>query len=172
MNQIRRSLLASAAALSLPIALDAEEAAGLRARVLGAWRLLDAVTVHASGRTEPWMGRPGPYRGLIIYGASGMMSAQIASDRAPAKGRRRLGEMAATDQLKYLATYYAYFGRFEVDEAKSEVHHIIEASLDPSETGTTYVRKVALVNGRMTLTTEPRQVNDETRYNRLVWARV
>ncbi len=172
MNKTRRSLLASAAALASPIVLDAEETAGLRAQLLGAWQLLDAVTVHAGGLTEPWMGRPGPYRGLIIYSASGLMSAQVASDRAPAKGHRRIDEMTVADQLRYLATYYAYFGRFEVDEAQSEVHHIIEASLDPSETGTTYVRKVALVNDRMTLTTERRQVNNETRYNRLVWARV
>lgn len=128
MNMTRPGLLASAAVLSSSNVLHGEEARGLRARLIGAWRLLDAVTVHANGRTEPWMGRPGPYTGVIIYSPVGMMSAQVASVRAPAKGRRRIDEMPVPDRLKYLGTYYAYFGRFEVDEVRSEVHHIIEAS--------------------------------------------
>jgi len=79
--------------------------------------------------------------------------------------------MPAAERLKYLGTYYGYFGRFELDNSESEVHHIIENSLDPTEVGLVYVRKVALSDGRLTLTTELRPIDGEPRYNRIIWTR-
>jgi len=37
--------------------------------------------------------------------------------------------------------------------------------------GLVYVRKVALSDGRLRLTTEPRQIDGEPRYSRLIWTR-
>jgi len=171
MSTTRRGFLAATVALSGPKVLQAKERLGLRARLLGAWRLLDAVTVFGTGATGPWYDRPGPYTGLIIYDDSGAMSVQIASARPAAQGPPAIGEMTAAEQQKYLGTYYAYFGRFEVDEVKAQVRHFVASSLDPTETGVTYVQKAALARGRLTLTTQPWRVAKELRHSRLTWVR-
>lgn len=170
-NMTRRSFMATATALSAGRAERGAGGAGLRARLLGAWRLLDAVTVYASGATGPWYDRPGPYTGLITYGASGAMSVQIASARPPARSPPEFAAMGAISQLRYLHSYYAYFGRFEVDETNSEVRHFVDTSLDPTESGSVYIQKVRLAADRMTLTTQPWKVGNELRHSRLLWAR-
>jgi hypothetical protein len=171
MNLTRRGFLATTAVLSGSQSLRAGEPAGLRERLLGAWRLLEAVTVFANGATGPWYDRPGPYTGLIIYTGAGAMSVQIASARPAAHSPPSLEAMAAAEQLRYLNSYYAYFGRFEVNEAGSEVSHAVESSLDPTEVGLTYTQEVTLARDRLTLTTQPWRVRNSWRHSRLTWAR-
>ena len=166
----RRGFVTATAALSASGVSQGKERPGLRARVLGAWRLLDAVTVYASGATGPWYDRPGPYEGLIVYDASGAMSVQIASARPPAHSPPALEAMATAEQLRYLNSYYAYFGRFAVNEAVSEVSHAVESSLDPTEVGRTYTQKVSLARGRLILSTQPWRVGNAWRHSRLTWA--
>lgn len=151
--------------------LEANERSGLRAHLLGAWRLLEAVTVYATGASGPWYDRPGPYTGLLIYSVTGVMSVQIASARPAAKGPPAFAEVAAAERLQYLDSYYAYFGRFVVDEAGSAVRHFVETSLDPTETGSIYTQKVSLALDRLTLMTQPWMVRNESRHSRLTWAR-
>ncbi len=171
MSLTRRGFLATTAVLSGSRSLRAGEPSGLRARLLGAWRLLDAVTVFANRTTGPWYDRPGPYTGLIVYTSAGTMSVQIASARPPAHGPPALDAMAAAEQLRYLNSYYAYFGRFEVNEADSAVRHIVESSLDPTEVGLTYTQKVSVARGRLILTTQPWRVGTSWRHSRLTWTR-
>src|SRR5215203_2803280 len=62
----RRHFLAGAAVL-MPVVASAQSAA-LRERVLGAWRIRDAETVNVTtGTSTPWLGRPRPYSGTIVY---------------------------------------------------------------------------------------------------------
>jgi hypothetical protein len=171
MSVTRRGFLATTTALWGSGMLRANETSGLRARLLGAWRLLDAVTVYATGATGPWYDRPGPYTGLLIYGVTGVMSVQIASARTPAKSPPAFAEMTAAERLRYLDSYYAYFGRFDVNEAGSAVRHWVETSLDPTETGSIYTQKVGLALDRLTLTTQPWLVHNESRHSRLTWVR-
>lgn len=167
----RRDFLATTTALWGTGMLRANERSGLRAHLLGTWRLLDAVTVYATGATGPWYDRPGPYSGLLIYGVTGVMSVQIASARPRAKSPPAFAGMAAAEQLQYLDSYYAYFGRFDVDEAASAVRHLVETSLDPTEVGSIYTQKVNVAADRLTLTTQPWRVNEEMRHSLLTWAR-
>ena len=171
MDITRRSLIGAVVAVAPSIAAATDTRPGLREQLLRAWSLVEAVTIRPNGETLPWLGRPGPHTGLIIYAPSGMMSVQIASPRPVAKAPPDIDDMPPAERLKYLGTYYGYFGRFELDNSKSEVHQIIENSLDPTEVGLVYVRKVALSGGRLTLTTEPRQIDGEARHNRLIWTR-
>lgn len=171
MNVTRRGFLTTTTVLSGSPTLRAREAAGLRERLLGAWRLLEAVTVFANGTTGPWYDRPGPYTGLIIYSTAGAMSVQIASARPPAHSPPGIDAMAAAERLRYLNSYYAYFGRFKVNEAHSEVSHTVESSLDPTEVGLTYTQEVRLARDRLTLTTQPWRVGSSWRHSRLIWGR-
>lgn len=171
MNMTRRGFLTTTAALSAAGAARATEQSGVRTRLLGAWRLLEAVTVFDTGATGPWYDRPGPYTGLIVYDLSGAMSVQIASARPTAQSPPAFADMTPAGQLGYLHTYYAYFGRFDVSEATVEVRHFVASSLDPTEVGRTYTQKVNLANGRLTLATQPWRVGQEWRHSRLEWTR-
>ena len=115
--------------------------------LLGCWRLEDAVTVDQAGRTADWNGRVRPYSGLIVYEASGLMSVQIASARAPAPAKPAFKELPPQRRLDYLDSYYAYFGAFDFDAASSIVRHHVQSSLDPTELGITLRRRVSLEDG-------------------------
>jgi len=160
----RRAALAALAA-SAPALASVASAPTLREQLLGAWRLTDAVTILPNGAELSWDGRPAPHKGIIIYAPSGHMSVQIASNRPAAKKKQNLADMPAADRLHYLETYYGYCGRFEVEESQSEVHHLIEYSLDPTEVGVTFIRKVSLAGNKLTLITKKDPGDGGIRYN-------
>ena len=122
----------------------------LRARLLGAWRLLDAVA-------EPEDGSP-PQRphgehpvGLILYTPDGHMAVQImAADRAlPASV-----DWTALTPDEYAAearSYFAYAGTFEVDESARTVTHHMAVALFPRWVGDGQVRVVELDGDRLAL---------------------
>jgi Lipocalin-like domain len=168
----RRDLLVGAAGV-LPIVSHAQTSS-LRERVLGAWRIIDAETVNvATGATQPWLGRPRPYTGIIVYLPNGFMSVQIGAARPPSRVGADFGVLSMEEKAGYADTWYAYFGRFEIDEDRSQVRHIVEGSLFAFETGRTLVRTVQFDNGVLTL----RTVNlakgpDGDTFNRLTWMRI
>jgi hypothetical protein len=157
----------------LPVAASAQ-APTLRDRVLGAWRIIDAETVNvATGVKKPWLGRPRPYSGTIMYLANGLMSVQIGAARPAARAGAGFGSLTDEDVRSYAETWYAYFGRFEVDEEKSQVRHFIEGSLFAFETGTTLVRSLRLDDGVLTLRTlNLLKGQDGETFNQLTWTRV
>ena len=168
----RRTLIGGAAALE-PAVAWAVDRQTVRTRLIGSWKLKDAVTVNTStGETSVFFGWRRPYSGILVYGASGDMSAQLCANREnPVTG----GPFKGMDQrlrIAYLDTYYSYFGRFEVDEAQSRVHHLVEASLDPTEVGLTYVRLVEFDEDVLKLSTTERRFSTGTgSVNRLSWTR-
>ncbi len=162
--------MTTTAALSASHSLGLHKPTELRKQLLGAWQLTHAVTVYPSGSTGPWYQRPGPYTGLLIYSSGSMMSVQIASARPDARSGSFI-DMSAADRLRYLDTYYAYFGSYEVNTASSEVRHRVETSLDPTEVGRTYTQKVTLAGAELTLTTQPWRVGTAWWHSRLTWRR-
>jgi hypothetical protein len=150
------------------------QSAALRERVLGAWRIRDAETVNVtSGTSTPWLGRPRPYSGMIIYLPNGFMSVQIGAARAPARAGAGFGALSTDEQIAYVDTWYAYYGRFEIDECQSRVRHFIEGSLFAFETGATLVRTLSLENDVLTLrTVDLLKGPDGDTFNRLTWTRL
>jgi len=167
----RRNFIAGTAGL-LPVAVSAQVQT-LRDRVLGAWRIVDAETVNlATGATKPWRGRPRPYSGIIIYLPNGLMSVQIGAARSAARVGAGFDSLTDDEIRQYAQTWYGYYGRFEIDEQKSQVRHFVEGSLFAFETGMTLTRDVHLDNELLVL----RTVNltkgpDGDTFNRLTWAR-
>lgn len=168
----RRDVLA--VGLVLPIAAHSASAKQTqpRAALVGAWSLIDAMTVQKDGRTGPWEDRPRPYNGLIVYEPNGMMSVQISSARSPLPEGGDFTKLPAEQQLAYLQSYYAYYGRYEFDQAQSVVTHFVASSLDPAEIGVTYRRKVRLAGDVVTLTTFPTATSTSGSHNVLSWRRV
>jgi hypothetical protein len=169
----RRNFLAATAATMVPNGATAQTKT-LRERVLGAWRILDAETVNVkAGAVGPWLGRPRPYSGIIIYLPSGLMSVQIGAARPAPRAGTGFGTMSSDDIQGYAATWYAYYGRFEVDEAHYQVRHFVEESLFAFETGKTLVRSMHLENDVLTLRTVNLEKGpDGETFNRLTWRRI
>jgi hypothetical protein len=163
----RRDLIVAAIAVSG--AAQAAPNSDLRSRLVGAWALIDAVTVSADGRVGPWDGPAGPLTGLIVFSSTGLIAVQIAGARGRLAHGTDMTTRPVAERLSFLDSYYAYFGRFEVDAEQSPLRFMITASLDPSETGLTYVRKAALDGGVLTLTTLGDPDAKPGSYDRLRW---
>jgi hypothetical protein len=165
----RRDLIVGAVAV--PGAALAAASSDLRSRLLGAWSLIDAVTFGADGSVGPWDGPGGPLTGLIVFSASGLMSVQVAGVRGLLAPGTDMKTRPVAERLSYLDSYYAYFARFEVKAEQSLLRFMITVSLDPSETGLTYVRKAALDGDVLTLTTLDDPDSRPGSFNRLRWRR-
>jgi hypothetical protein len=101
------------------------------------------------------------------------MSVQIGAARPAPRAGSGFGTISSEDIQAYAATWYAYYGRFEVDEAQSQVRHFIEGSLFAFETGKTLVRSMHLENDVLTLrTADLEKGSDGETFNRLTWNRI
>ena len=98
-----------------------------RQAFFGAWRY---VGTPIDGKPRP--GRGVEPKGIIYYGPSGDMAAQIAPDRAH-QGRR---EPTADEAKTALADYVAYFGTYTIDERAGTVTHHRQASVQPGDSPT------------------------------------
>jgi hypothetical protein len=141
--------------------------------LVGAWRLLDAVTVLADGREGYLDGRKGPYTGTIIYTPERIVAVQIASARTTLDSATPFDRLPDAERLSFLDTYEAYFGTYDVDEAAGIVRHHCEASLDPTGPGLVYERRFSISGDILTIrTTADKNVSSDGHYNRLRWKRV
>lgn len=146
-----------------------------RSPLVGTWQLLTFEVVRPSGETLPILflgGRAGT--GVIIYSADGWMSVQIAGAARPSveaddpTRRDHPPERGAA----VANSYYAYYGRYEIDPAARTVRHFIAQALHPDEAGRTYERRYEIEGDVLTLSAPPVQVEGEQRFARLRWRRV
>lgn len=93
-------------------------------RLLGGWRMVSAFT---NGQVNAARGRNPT--GIIFYDATGWMSVQIQGDHPPID---LLGEEPTPEEAqRALSTYWAYFGRYSVDEVARTVTHHRQGSVNP-----------------------------------------
>lgn len=139
--------------------------------LVGAWRLesMDAILVD-SGRVVPneAVDDADHASGLLIYDASGWMALEIGAggrvpDRRGPVGRRR--------EVK-TGSYYAYYGRYEIEPGKKVVRHLIADSLMPPEIGLTALRHYVVAGDRLTLTSDAALRPDGRRVNRITFRRL
>lgn len=133
-------------------------AQGTKEALLGAWKLTSFEGVAPDGKKiEPWKNPVG----LIIYDPAGYVSVQFGSaQRAPfASGEGAAAQGSGTPQeiKNAFVTYYAYFGRYEVNENEGSVIHHIQSSLIPNEVGLNYKRNFKISGDRLALTTPPQK---------------
>ncbi len=142
--------------------------------LVGAWRLVGIETVRPNGAIiYPYYGRHP--EGLITYDASGWMSVQIASDPKPVlpRGDTRDEFLKAPPAQKARAAdgFYAYYGPYTVDVAKSTVVHHVRDALLPGERGRDLSRQFTIDNGRLTLLARVHEMGEE-HVRRLVWQKI
>lgn len=137
------SVLSVTTLVSLPWASPAAPPVAIKAAALiGTWALVSVEERQPNGEITHWMGR-NP-RGLLVYDRAGHMSVQIMRDPS-------LTPPPANPQ----DSYYAYFGRYGVNEGQATVTHRVLGSMRPAEVGTNYTRSVRLAGDRLVLGLSP-----------------
>lgn len=130
--------------------------------IVGAWRLVSFETHEPDGSvTYPYGERPA---GLLMYDATGRMSAQVMR-----RDRRLLTsndlEMVAPEDLKIaIEGFTAFFGRYEVDEKERVITHHVEGHLLPNSVGKSLRRNFELSSDRLILMPTPTR--------RVTWERI
>ena len=134
-------------------------------QLVGRWKLMSLEAVRPNGEVVREWG-PNP-TGYLSYDASGFVSVQFMRDPRAAKQSR---ELTPDERGEAFESYYAYYGRFEVDDKEGSVTHHIQGSLRPYEVGTDLKRFFKLSGNRLDLSTPPQQLETgEPRVYRLSW---
>jgi hypothetical protein len=133
---MRRAVISSVVTFIclLPLSARAQNDS-IAKRFMGAWKL---VSVEGEDPIFP-LGYDHP-SGMIIYDASGWMSAQIAvkGDRKPFACGLRSGTVA--EKAAAFDSYFAYYGTYTVDSQKKTVTHHVENHSWPGRRGVDNVR--------------------------------
>lgn len=117
-------------------------------QLVGNWTLLSYVTENPDGsRGKPY----GDAVGRLSYDDHGHMAGQVMrpgrSDVAP-------GEWGAQQVRSAYAGYIAYFGTYEVNEARDTVVHHVQGALNPGWVGGKQVRSMRFDGEFLVLSTE------------------
>ena len=164
-----------AAILGLAVmATNSAQAAPIdRDGIVGVWQLvrIDFIRDGKPAKDPNFAANP---TGEIIYDRSGWMGVQIVTAPRPVlteKPRTSGVNSAADAQAKAAAmdSYYAYYGRWTFDAATSVVHHRLNASLLPYETGTEKIRDAKFDGQYLSLIVHAPKRENWTRT--LVWKR-
>jgi hypothetical protein len=153
----------------------AEVAAGnaaSRSRLVGTWKLVKIEERDAQGRlVTPLDYGPDPV-GMLMYDATGHMSAQAMRrdrPRLPSDDVHR----ASPEQAKMaFVGYNAYFGTYDVDERAGLVVHHVQGAMIPNWVGGHQQRRFTLTGDRLVLEPPEIQAAGEKRTRRLTWERV
>ncbi|MFC0449601.1 lipocalin-like domain-containing protein [Rhodococcus jostii] len=145
------------------------EGVSIADRIVGSWDLVEYSTTSDTGKVGYPLGPEA--RGLIIYSAAGLMSAQIMRrDRTPYRSPNvHSGEMS--ERSEAAGGYLAYSGPYHVDEENSVVWHEMAVSLYPNWIGDSQKRYVRFDGDWMTLSSDPLVFRTTTLSPALVWRR-
>jgi len=141
----------------------------IRERLIGTWRLVSYQVRSADGSVVYPMGKE--VVGTIMYLADGYMSAMLmVPGRAPLSGGSAAS--ATFEELVAAVTgFFAYVGRFEVDEAAKVVTHHIEIALAPQLVGTVQRRHVLFGGRRLRLRGDPAPIAGQQAVPVITWER-
>lgn len=141
----------------------------LKEKLLGTWRLASYEAVGAGGDLIYPVGRDAV--GVLAYDAQGHVSVHIMHPgRAPFAG----GDLSQASDAEFAAAargYFAYYGRFEVDEAAATVTHKLEMCLVPNWEGAAQVRHARLDGARLLLSGGPVVMGGQARTLHIAWTR-
>ena len=138
--------------------------------LIGAWKMVSYEARTTDGEVKQLYGAvPG---GLLIYDASGYMSAQGMRLDLPKCGtmdRRMCPEKEARAAFD---GYFGYWGRYEVHPSEGVVVHIVEGTSLPDGVGVNLKRFYEIVGDRLTLRTPPQPIRGVEMVGTIVWERI
>jgi len=138
-------------------------------KFIGSWKLVSSEFRRSDGEVNYPLGRDAV--GLLMYDATGHMSAQLMRSNRP--------KFASDDHLKATPAeiksafegYIAYHGTYEVNEEEGTVIHHVEGSPVPNWVGAPLKRFFEFSGNRLTLSTPPIPMGGKQVVGLLVWER-
>lgn len=141
----------------------------LRQKLIGTWRLVSYEIRGSDGPVTHPMGREAT--GLIMYAPDGYVSANLMVPGRPAFSGASVASATPAELTAAAAGYFAYAGRFEVDQSAPLVLHHIDICLIPNMVGSTQRRHVILEGPRLTLRADPMPSGDGVATIFIIWER-
>jgi hypothetical protein len=133
--------------------------------LIGNWSLISYITEAPDGtRGKPY----GDAVGRLSYDASGNMSGQVMR---PGRAPVIHGESGVADVRAAYAGYIAYFGSYEVNDARDTVVHHVQGALNPGWVGGSQVRRMRFDGDRLVLSTDVKKGSSMIRHT-LTWQRL
>ena len=138
-------------------------------RFVGTWRLLECYGKWSDGRISyPYGDKP---EGQLIYDGHGNFSGQIAGSGRPAFETGNLLKGTPEEIKTAFEGYIAYYGTYEVDEAKGRVTHHVQNALFPNWIGDIQTRNFEFEGKKLRLNTQPIKGSRADLTNTLLWER-
>ena len=136
---------------------------------IGTWKLVSSEFRHSDGQLTYPFGRDAV--GIIMYDASGYMSAQIMRPDRPAFASGDQLEGTPMEIKSAFEGFVAYYGVYEVNQEEGTVTHHVEGSLFPNWVGSALRRFFKFSDNRLTLSTPPMPVGGQKVVGLLTWER-
>ncbi|MGC2313897.1 MAG: lipocalin-like domain-containing protein [Candidatus Acidiferrales bacterium] len=121
----------------------------IRARLIGAWRLVALREISADGKVVYPLGEDA--RGQIVYSAEGRMSAQLTRAQAQRFAKDDSREATAEERARAWLDYFGYFGTYSIDAERNAVAHHVEGSSFPNISGSKQIRFYRFEGERLVL---------------------
>lgn len=145
--------------------------AGLRDRLIGAWKLVSYQEEPVDG-SEPFEPLGHEPQGIILYTPDGYMSAQLSRPDRPHFASGDWFDGTAQEYESEATSYIAYSGPFHVDEENQTLTHSMFVSLFPDWAGQTQPRLVKIERDMLHLATaSPIRSAGKTVNSVLMWRR-
>lgn len=154
--------------IARPAPASAAAPATVRDRFIGTWRLVSVDSTSAEGaKTKPYGEKP---EGRIQYEKSGRMSAMLMRTDRKKISAASLADATLEELRDANRSFTAYYGTFDIDEAKKIVTHHLAFANNPNWVGTDLVRSYQFENNTLILTAaSPTAPGTKLR---LVWERL
>lgn len=143
--------------------------ASYRERLIGTWRLVSFEVRRKNGETYYPMGQG--LVGLLLYQPDGHMSVQLMAPSRPQFKTPAYGAGDDADWAKAARGYFAYAGRFTVDEAAPAVTHHVEMALNSYWPGRAQTRNIRLDGDELELSGESHAKTGDTDTAYVRWRR-
>jgi Lipocalin-like domain len=104
-----------------------------RERFVGTWELVSTEYRYTDGTRRPYPD-VGPHgKGYLMYGRDGRLCAQLMNPDRPAW--KEAGHATEAEKISAFDGFFAYCGKYEVDEAKHVMIHLPEVASWPGLIG-------------------------------------
>ena len=138
--------------------------------VVGSWKLVAYTTETADGKRTFPLGEDAV--GMAVYLPNGRVSIQFMKRDRPKFQSGDAWRGTLEEERAAFEGYFAYAGRYTLDEKRSTVTHHIEVSSVPNYVGIDLERMFTIANNRLTLRTPLRMLAGQTSTSTLVWERL
>ncbi len=139
----------------------------IRARLIGAWRLLSMHETRADGTAVYPLGEDA--RGQLMYGAEGRMSAQLIRDKARRFTNDDSREATSEERARAWLDYFGYFGTYSIDPERNAVIHHVEGSWFPNLNGSEQVRLFRFEGERLVLDADTPWGKVQAAWEKIPW---